>query len=176
MSVSMGSPLCMLSVVKWNQTHPDQFWVPFPSAGLFLEWSCIGKKESGVSFLCSSSLVYLLVQASAYLKIQQFCYWSIYIVWTTWPLNPSQALSGVLHWRNGHFFAYWWAGWCASLTDRGTVCALQAPLSMEFSTQEYWSELPFPPPGDLPDSGIEHMSLTSPALATGFFTTEPPGL
>ena len=38
--------------------------------------------------------------------------------------------------------------------------------------QEYWSELPFPPPGDLPDPGIEP---TSPALAGGLFTTEPPG-
>ena len=35
--------------------------------------------------------------------------------------------------------------------------ALQAPLSMEFSRQEYWSELPFPPPEDLPDPGIELM-------------------
>ena len=42
---------------------------------------------------------------------------------------------------------------------------------MGFSRQEYWSELPFPPPGDLPDPGIETVSLTSPALAGGFFTT-----
>ena len=48
----------------------------------------------------------------------------------------------------------------------------QAPLSMEFSRQEYWSGLPLPTPGDLPDPGIEH---TSPALAGGFFTTAPPG-
>ena len=43
---------------------------------------------------------------------------------------------------------------------------------MEFSRQEYWSRLPFPPPGDLPNSGIKPVS---PALAGGFFTTEPPG-
>ena len=42
---------------------------------------------------------------------------------------------------------------------------------MGFSRQEYWSELPFPPPGDLPDPGIETVSLTSPALAGRFFTT-----
>ena len=47
----------------------------------------------------------------------------------------------------------------------------QAPLSMGFSRQEYWTKLPFPPPGDLPDPGIEPMSLMSPALAGGFFTT-----
>ena len=46
--------------------------------------------------------------------------------------------------------------------------AHQAPLSMEFSRQEYWSGLPCPPSGDLPDPGIE---LMSPALAGGFFIT-----
>ena len=49
--------------------------------------------------------------------------------------------------------------------------ANQAPLSMEICRQEYWSELPCPPPGDPPDSGIEPTSSMSPALAGGFFTT-----
>ena len=49
--------------------------------------------------------------------------------------------------------------------------ACQAPLSMGFSRQEYWSGLPCPPPWDLPDPGIETTSLKSPALAGGFFTT-----
>ena len=45
-------------------------------------------------------------------------------------------------------------------------------MSMGFPRQEYWSGLPFPSPGDLPNPGIEPRS---PALAGGFFTTEPPG-
>ena len=49
--------------------------------------------------------------------------------------------------------------------------ACQAPLSMGFSRKEYWSGLPCPPPGDLPNLGIEPRSLMSPALADGFFTT-----
>jgi len=49
--------------------------------------------------------------------------------------------------------------------------ARQAPLSMGFSRQEYWRGLPLPPPGDLPNPGIERTSLTSPALAGRFFTT-----
>ena len=53
--------------------------------------------------------------------------------------------------------------------------AHQAPLSMEFSRQEYWSGLPLPAPGDLPDPGIKRVSLVSPALTGGFFTTAPPG-
>jgi len=46
---------------------------------------------------------------------------------------------------------------------------------MEFSRQEYWSGLPFPTPGDLPNAGIKPMSLAFPALAGGFFTTAPLG-
>ena len=49
----------------------------------------------------------------------------------------------------------------------------QAPLSMEFSRQEYWSGLPWPPPGDLPDPGIKPVSLMSPALAGGFSLQSP---
>ncbi|ELR50986.1 hypothetical protein M91_11145, partial [Bos mutus] len=47
----------------------------------------------------------------------------------------------------------------------------QAPLSTGFSRQEYWSGLPFPPPRDLPNPGIEPESFMSPALAGRFFTT-----
>ena len=48
----------------------------------------------------------------------------------------------------------------------------QTPLTIGVFRQEYWSELPFPPPRDLPDPGIELMSPTS-TLAGRFFTTEP---
>ena len=51
----------------------------------------------------------------------------------------------------------------------------QAPLSMGFSRQEYWSGLPFPTPEDLPDPEIKAASLEPSALVRGFFTTEPPG-
>ena len=49
-------------------------------------------------------------------------------------------------------------------------CSPPAPLSVGFSRQEYWSELPFPLPGDLPDPGTESGSPVSPALAGRFFT------
>ena len=52
---------------------------------------------------------------------------------------------------------------------------LQAPLSMGFPRQEYWNGLPFPSPEDLPDPGIQPLSLASPVLAGKFFTTEQPG-
>ena len=63
------------------------------------------------------------------------------------------------HFSRVHLFATPW------------TIAHQAPLSMEFSRQEYWSGLPFPSPGILPDLGIEPASLMSPVLAGGFFTT-----
>ena len=53
--------------------------------------------------------------------------------------------------------------------------AHQALLSMEFSRQKYWNGLPFLPPGDVPDPGIEPASLVFPAMASRFFTTTPPG-
>ena len=59
------------------------------------------------------------------------------------------------------------------VTSWAVVC--ENPLSMGFSRQDYWSGLPFPSPGDLPDPLIENRSLASPTLAGGFFTTEPPG-
>ena len=81
----------------------------------------------------------------------------------------------------------WWVGWRWDIPlHRVLMCtqsqshvqllvapwtiAHQAPLSMGFFRQEYWSGLPFPPPGDLPDPGIEPSSLMSTVLAGGFFT------
>ena len=54
---------------------------------------------------------------------------------------------------------------CTLLFATLWTVACQAPLSMGFSRQESWSGLPCPPPGDLPDSGIETVSLISPVLA-----------
>ena len=54
-----------------------------------------------------------------------------------------------------------------SFVTQWTV-ACQAPLSMGFPRQEYWSGLPFPSPGDLPDPGIKPMSLVSPAWQADF--------
>ena len=53
--------------------------------------------------------------------------------------------------------------------------ACQAPLSMGLSRKEYWSGLPCPPPGALPNPGIKRTSPQSPALAGGFFTIASPG-
>ena len=60
---------------------------------------------------------------------------------------------------------------CLTLCDPWMV-ARQAPLFMGFSKQEYWSELPFPSPGDLPDPGIKP---GSPALQVDSLPSEPPG-
>ena len=59
---------------------------------------------------------------------------------------------------------------CLTLATPGTI-ARQAPLFMGFSRQEYWSRLPFPPPGDLPDPGIK---CAFPALQADSLSIEPP--
>ena len=59
---------------------------------------------------------------------------------------------------------------CVRLFEPYGLKACQVPLSMGFSRQEYWSGLPFPPPGDLPNAGIEP---ATPALQADAFTTEP---
>ena len=65
---------------------------------------------------------------------------------------------------------------CVRLFETQWSAARQASLSMGFIRQEHWIGLPFPLPGDLLNPGIEPASLASPALAGGFFATEPPGL
>ena len=66
---------------------------------------------------------------------------------------------GPSHFSHVHLFATIWA------------VARQPPLSLGLSRQEYWSWLPCPPPGDLPNPGIEPSSFTFPALGGRFFTT-----
>ena len=61
---------------------------------------------------------------------------------------------------------------CVQLFETPWTIAHQVPLSMEFSRQEYWSRLPCPPPGDLPEPVIEP---GSPALQADSLPTEPPG-
>ena len=63
---------------------------------------------------------------------------------------------------------------CAkSLQSCVAFCDPMDSSPLGFSRQEYWSGLPFPSPGDLPDPGIKPMSLTLPASADVFFTTSP---
>ena len=81
-------------------------------------------------------------------------------IWVSWLEDSSKRVCMLSHVRL--FVTPWTA-------------ARQAPLSTKFSRQEYWSGLPFPPSGDLPDPGTEPKSLASPALAAGFFATAPPG-
>ena len=64
---------------------------------------------------------------------------------------------------------------CVQLFATLWTIVCQAPLSVGFSRQEYWSGLPLPSLGDLPDPGIEPVSLMSPALQADSLQSEPPG-
>ena len=75
-----------------------------------------------------------------------------------------------------HSLFSWWVKWkslsCVRLFVTPWTVVCQAPLSMEFSRQGYWSGLPFPSPGDLPNPGMEP---SCPALQADFLPSEPPG-
>ena len=64
---------------------------------------------------------------------------------------------------------------CVQLYATLWTVTCQAPLSVGFSRQEYWNGLPCPPPGDLPNPGIEPKPLKSPALQADSFPLVPPG-
>ena len=89
--------------------------------------------------------------------------------------------TGVKYQRKTFFLSVEREGWCRSVLScvwpyaTPWTVACQAPLSMGFSRQEYWSGLPFPLPGNILDPGIKLTPLVSPALAGRLFTTEPPG-
>ena len=102
--------------------------------------------------------------------------WKMPARWVSWRLFFDNEKSSLQKGR-GYFSMCWLRSACmvsrfSHVQFFGTAwtVALQAPLLMEFSRQEYWSGLPFPP-GDLSHPGIEPISLMSPALAGGFFIT-----
>ena len=102
--------------------------------------------------------------------------------WRNWIWARSSHLPTSLSWEKAESGSVPKPLWCR-------VCSLscvwlvatpwtevrQAPLSLWFPSQEYWNGLLFPPPGDLPNPGIEPVSVASLALAGGFFTPVPPG-
>ena len=97
------------------------------------------------------------------MKWKDICYWmtccyllSVEILWFPLQTNPFK--------RNSFFLEMVCTQLCLTLSD--------TMGSVAFSWQEYWSELPFPPPGDRPNPGTELTSLVSPALAGGFFPSE----
>ena len=121
-----------------------------------------------------------------------FCSFPPKCIYWTWPFPKHCDFDGCIWFVNLERHPVWFTGQKPRLGSKilaSTKClctqlisyvwlfatpgavACQAPLSMGFSRQEYWSGLPFPPPGDLPNSGIE---LAPPALKGRFFTSEPP--
>ena len=93
------------------------------------------------------------------------CTHVLYFIITLWLLNASKT-SKTLCWAVLSCFSH------VRLCVTPWTVAIQDPVSMRFSRQEYWSRLSFP---SLPNSGIEPASLTSPELARGFFTTSANG-
>ena len=124
-----------------------------------------------------------------------FCTSHILVILELFPSEPPRILHYIiiicLHWlRLYNIYMYVWILYiyiyiifmcifshfsCVRLFATLWTVICQAPLSMRFSRQEYWSGLPCPSPGDLPDPEIEPASLMSPALAAGSLPLAPPG-
>ena len=124
---------------------------------------------------CISWLLALSSLLSASLQPEGALVWSLHLFSCLWPsglplkgpcdhTGATQVIQNILHMCAQSLSPVWF-----SATPR--TVAHQAPLPMGLSRQEHWSRLPCPPPGDLPDPGIEP---ASPALAGRFFTTELP--
>ena len=119
-------------------------------------------------FWNSTNLIFISMFISAVIKADIIFLIQHYILE---PLNAYPWLVTTANAWLGFWFCAMYAQPCPALFDP-MDCSPQAPLSMRFSRLEYWSGLPFPSPGDLPDPGMEPASL---ALAGRFLTTELPG-
>ena len=138
--------------------------------------------------LCIFHIDYVLLQEIHNCKGKKtctFCFIHLGNIWAFWEACTYHCFSFPFYWNIADLQSC--VSFCCSV-KWSVTCALnhfshvqlfetlwtvshQARLSMGFSRQEYWNGLPCPPPGYLPDPGIKPMSLISPALAGGFFTT-----
>ena len=118
----------------------------------------------------SSKKMWKIISKYSYFKIRHYPNTMQYVDW--WDIYKSENL-----WFLSYFF---FLSMCAGMLSHFScvqlfvtlqTIACQDPLSMGFSRQEYWSGLPWPPPGDLPELRIEPEALTSAAMASRFFTT-----
>ena len=111
-----------------------------------------------LSAICKSLQKYLFMSYSVGLSV--FCCRVVWVLCTFWMLTPYYIVCMLS---------------CVWLFVTPWTTTHQAPVSMEFSRQEYWTGLPFSIPEDLPNPGIKPTSPKSPASGGGFFTTVPPG-
>ena len=108
--------------------------------------------------------IYFIIPRAVILRVRSLIHW-----WAIWFFLMGSSPSHKCCYHCAKLLS------CVWLFATPWTVACQVRLSMEFSRQEYWNGLPFPPPGDLPNPGIEPSWLVSPALAGGFFITVPPG-
>ena len=136
--------------------------------GIFVMQKEGGKKPCSHENCCLQGS---LAGESPCLAVYYYWLWIAANIVTTYPLPSSHVRNKLALPLGGCCYPCLVAKSCLTLvTPWGVAC--QAPLSMGCPRQEYWDGLPFPPPGDLPNPGIEP---ECPALAGGCFTTEPPG-
>ena len=152
---------CPINAIRLN--HPETILLPLVREIIVFHETCPGCQE-GWGFLLWDEDYQFTRQTwtSLVFRCKDLCHWGTLL--TARPTPCSLLGSGVSSVS---------AESLTTLCDPCDPC--QASLSMTFPRQEYWSGLPFPSPGDLPDPGIEPTSPVFPAVAGGFSTTGPPG-
>ena len=169
----------------WDPSSPTRDWTHAPCIGSSKSQplDCQGSPSLGMGFWCQCMLLpsWWCGQVEKHRKSSEHDASAAKLPYTAlrflavcwiltagkaqqWPTRALEANSYQVPWVLSHFNRVW------CFATLWTV-ALQAPLSMGFSGQEYWSGLPCPPLGHLPNPGIKLESLPSPAMAGRFFTT-----
>ena len=133
-------------------------------AGWYLDvsWECLPFVRCCVTWTLRDSQGGTDIRSRTLVADIQITLWTNYEIAGGKNLNKASQATDSLHAKSLQS--------CLTLATLWTV-AHQAPLSWGFSRQEYWSGLPFPPPGDLPHPGIEPLSQASPASTGRFLTT-----
>ena len=179
---SQSSVLCgtgILNFIKTNLSFFSSFiiWFLWTVSGVF-EYL----KHLKTAYILSWKVYYdhFIFISMIHLKLNFYpCYlrifsWPSTIYWKDYFLyNKLQWSSHHQTWTSSH---HAWVLSRMQLFVTPWIATHQAPLSMGFSRQRYWTGLQFSSPEDLPDPGMEPMSLESPTLAGVSFTAEPPGI
>ena len=160
-----------LGPLQWKAQSPNH-WTAREFLCSILDWiTWLGNLVTCIFFFLNHKKIILIFYSyMSYHSYIQWKYFKLFILWMQLRLSIL-----VIYWKTNmwkvHYNSMLSHFSCVWLFATLWTVARQAALSMGFSRQEYWSELPCPLPGDLPNPESKPVTLMSPALAGGFFTT-----
>ena len=164
---------CLAGLCKKSDASPEEVHVPWVCEGRWMDgWMT---EQSYMTKPHKQVWGFRIWELSCFLCLFFFVCFKIPDITELWKMKTPP-----LTCHQNHAFLLPVCFWCCLVTQWGLTlcdpmdCSLPGFSVHGISRQEYWSELPFPSPEDLPNPGIKAMSLASPVLTCVFFTTEPP--